>query len=124
MPDYPIAEHAPDLLRSPRGIALKDITLDAVVRGEVTMEDLRITAPALEAQADVAARAGRTQLAENLMRAGELVGVPDDVILGIYNALRPGRSTAAELQRLADILEREYDAHRCALLVREAAGVR
>ncbi|WP_371321800.1 diol dehydratase small subunit [Vibrio parahaemolyticus] len=42
----------------------------------------------------------------------------------MYNALRPGRSTATDLARLADILDREYDAHRCASLVREAAGLR
>jgi propanediol dehydratase small subunit len=122
MPEYPLAEHAADSLRSPRGVALKDITLGAVLRGDVTMDDLRITTVALEAQARIAAEAGRTQLADNLLRAGELVAVPDDVILSIYNALRPGRSTAAELVRLADLLDREYDAHRCAALVREAAG--
>jgi propanediol dehydratase small subunit len=122
LPDYPLAEHAVHSLRSPRGVALKDITLGGVLHGDVTMDDLRITRPALEAQARIAAEAGRVQLADNLLRAGELVAVPDDVILSIYNALRPGRSTAAELARLADLLDREYDAHRCAALVRESAG--
>jgi propanediol dehydratase small subunit len=124
MPEYPLALHAPDWLRSPRGTAIEDITLDAVLRGDITMDDLRITAPALEAQAEIAADAGRTQLAENLLRAAELAAVPDDVILQIYNALRPGRSTPAELERLAEVMEREYDAARCASLIREAAAVR
>jgi propanediol dehydratase small subunit len=124
MPEYPLAQSAPELVRSPRGTGLEDITLDAVLRGEVTMEDLRITATALEAQAAIAGQAGRPQLAENLMRASELVDIPDDVILSTYNALRPGRSTRAELERLANILEREYDARRSADLVREAALVR
>jgi propanediol dehydratase small subunit len=122
MPEYPLAQTAPETLRSPRGIALQDITMNAVLRGEVIMDDLRITTSALEGQASIAAQAGRQQLAENLMRAAELVHVPDDVILTIYNALRPGRSTVQELSRLADTLEREYDAVRCAALVREAAG--
>ena len=86
------------------------------------MDDLRITSTALETQAAIAGQAGRRQLADNLLRGAELVNVPDDVILGIYNALRPGRSTPEDLARLADILEREYDAGRCAALVREAAS--
>ena len=121
MPEYPLAERSAHLVRSPRGLRLEDITLDAVLRGDANMEDLRITSTALESQAAVAGQAGRHQLAENLLRAAELVNVPDDVILQIYNALRPGRSTPEELARLADILEREYDATRCAALVREAA---
>jgi propanediol dehydratase small subunit len=122
MPDYPLAQTASGTLRSPRGVALQDITVDSLLRGGVTMDDLRITKSALESQASIAEQAGRRQLADNLMRAAELVHVPDDVILTIYNALRPGRSTAHELLRLADTLEREYDAARCAALVRESAG--
>jgi propanediol dehydratase small subunit len=122
MPDYPLAQSSPDLLRSPRGRKFNDITLDAVLRGDITMDDLRITREALEAQAAIAREAGRRQLAENLLRAAELVNVPDDVILSVYNSLRPGRATTDELQRLADAMEREYDASRCAALMREAAA--
>ncbi len=122
MPEYPLAQHGAHLLRSPRGLKLEDITLDAVLRGTATMEDLRITSDALESQAAIAEQAGRRQLAENLRRAAELVNVPDGVILEIYNALRPGRSTSEGLARLADTLEREYAATLCAALVREAAS--
>src|SRR5262245_59065347 len=122
MPEYPLAESAPHLVRSPRGRALDEITLDAVLSGDVTMDDLRITAEALDAQAAIARQAGRQQLSDNLLRAAELVNVPDDVILSVYNSLRPGRAGQDELQRLADILEREYDASRCAALIREAAS--
>jgi len=121
MPDYPLAQQSVDRVRSPRGLTLDQITLEAVLRGDVVMEDLRITSDALESQAAIAEQAGRRQLAENLRRAAELVNVPDDVILEIYTKLRPGRSTAEELRRLADTLEREYDATRSATLVREAA---
>jgi propanediol dehydratase small subunit len=124
MPDYPLAQFAPHLLRSPRGRALDEITLDAVLTGDVTMDDLRITAEALQAQAAIAVEAGRRQLSNNLLRAAELVNVPDDVILSVYNSLRPGRSTKEELERLAALLEREYDASRCAALIREAAAAR
>ena len=41
---------------------------------------------------------GRTQLAANLRRAAELASVSEEVVLEIYTALRPRRSTAAELE--------------------------
>jgi propanediol dehydratase small subunit len=124
MPEYPLAQFAPELVRSPRGRALSEITLDAILKGDVTMDDLRITGEALQSQAAIACSAGRPQLSDNLLRAAELVNVPDDVILNVYNSLRPGRSSKDELTRLADVLEREYDAPRCASLVREAAAAR
>jgi propanediol dehydratase small subunit len=99
-----------------------DITLDAVLSGAVAMEDLRVTSEALELQAQVAEAAGRTQLAENLRRAAELVAVPEEKILEIYRALRPGRSDRQSLNALAEELITRYGAARCAALVREAAG--
>lgn len=71
-------------------------------------------------QAQVALAAGRPQLAENLERAAELAVVPDDVLLAVYTALRPRRSTAAELQEWALLLE-GLGAVRTAEFVREAA---
>jgi propanediol dehydratase small subunit len=121
MPEYPLAEKVPARLRTPSGLAFSDITLDAVLAGRVAMEDLRVTAEALELQAQVAAEAGRPQLAENLLRAAELVAVPEDRILEIYNALRPGRADRAALLALAADLETRYRAPRCAALLREAA---
>ena len=64
---------------------------------------------------------GRLQLADNLERAAELTGVPDDRLLEIYTALRPGRSTAAELEEWAQRLE-GWNAPRTAAFVREAAA--
>ena len=90
--------------------------------GTIGMVDLRVTAEALELQAQVAEAANRPQLAENLRRAAELVGVPEDDILEIYRALRPGRADKQALLALADRLVTTYGAHRCAALVREAAG--
>jgi propanediol dehydratase small subunit len=117
MPDYPLAERTPEFVA-----ALKGITLDAVLEGHLSMQDLRVTAEALELQAQVAEAACRPQLAENLRRAAELVHVPEERILEIYNALRPGRASQAELLELADQLERQYQARRCAALIREAAS--
>ena len=63
------------------------------------------------------------QLAANLGRAAELTGVPDEVILEVYTALRPHRSTAEELESWADRLERDFEAVATAAFVREARVV-
>ena len=66
-----------------RGLPFNEITLEAVMQGRITMEDLRVTSEALELQAQIAEAAGRPQLAENLRRAAELVSVPENRILEI-----------------------------------------
>ncbi len=121
--DYPLAVHRPELLRTPTGKALDDITLEAVLAGDVTAEDLRITPETLELQATIADGVGRPQLAQNLRRAGELTRVPDERILEMYNALRPDHSTFEALIAIADELESEYGTTANAALVREAAAV-
>ena len=95
--------------------------LDSVLEGRTTIEDLRISPEALAQQAEIARAANRPQLAENFLRAAELVAVPENEILEIYNALRPGRATREHLIALAARLETRYAAIRCAALVREAA---
>jgi propanediol dehydratase small subunit len=111
----------PERLRTPSGLPFNEITLEAVQQGRITMEDLRVTAEALELQAQTAEAVGRLQLAENLRRAAELVSVPENRILEIYNALRPGRATHDQLLTLAADLETALGAKRCAALIREAA---
>jgi propanediol dehydratase small subunit len=85
-------------------------------------DDFQITPNTLRAQANTAHEAGFTQLAENLRRAAELTAVPNDDLLKMYELLRPGRSTEAELLAVADTLERDYNAAETAALVREAAA--
>jgi len=82
-----------------------------------------ISAETLLHQAAGAEQSGRRQLAEDLRRAAELVPVPDDLILEVYNALRPGRSTAAQLAALARRLREQYAAEQCARWIEEAAAV-
>jgi propanediol dehydratase small subunit len=82
---------------------------------------LQISASTLRAQAALAAQAGYHALAQNLLRAAELTAVPNEELLQMYEILRPGRSTYAELTQMADRLEREYDAPITATFVREAA---
>lgn len=118
--DYPVGERRPDLVISASGRPAEEITVEAVVAGEVTAAELRITPAALERQALVAEASGRPQLGPNFRRAAELTRVPDERLLAMYEALRPDRSTAAELEAIAVELEMEYAAPLTAELVREA----
>jgi propanediol dehydratase small subunit len=120
--DYPLGSRRPDLVRTPSGLGLDELTLDAVRAGEIGPEDLRATPETLRRQSAVALAAGRTQLADNLARAAELASVPSATILEIYTALRPHRSSAEELEAWAERLESELDAPLCAAFVREAAA--
>jgi propanediol dehydratase small subunit len=120
-PEYPLAEKHADSLRAPSGKPFGEISLEAVLDGRVAMADLRVTSQALEWQAQIAEGAGRRQLAENFRRAAEMVAMPEERILQVYEALRPGRSSPEALWALAEELERNYHAARCARLIREAA---
>ena len=108
--------------RALSGRAIDEITLEAAVRGDLSPADLRVHPDVLRHQAEVAEAHGNPQLGENLRRAAELTALPDDEVLSIYEALRPGRSTLAGLEAIASRLE-AGSAPLCATLVREAAEV-
>ncbi len=122
--DYPLAETRADQIRGKRGLALQDITLASVLAGYVTMEDLQITAHALQDQADIAQDAGRATLGLNFQRAAELVDVPQEVIMSTYELLRPGRALSKQslLDRAALFADR-YNAPVIAAYIREAAEI-
>ena len=115
---YPLGA-AGDAVRTPGGLRLDELSLDDP---RVTREELRATPDTLRLQADVAAASGRAALAANLRRAAELATVPQDVVLEIYTALRPRRSTADDLEGWARRLD-ELGAGLTAAFVREAAEV-
>ncbi|KAF1683135.1 diol dehydratase small subunit [Veillonella sp. R32] len=118
--DYPIAKKHPEWIRvGDKG--LDDITLDSVMNGQVSMEDMRISPEILKAQGQIAKAGGRDQIEFNFSRAAEMTKVGDKRLLEMYNALRPYRSSKQELLAMADELEREYGAVICADFVREAA---
>jgi propanediol dehydratase small subunit len=128
MPDttqspYPLGENAQDELQAASERSIADITLDAAAAGDLSSADLQIKAETLQAQARIARQAGYPQLAENLERAAELTVVPNEELLRMYETLRPGRATHAEMMALAERLEQQYHAPQNAALVREAAGV-
>ena len=96
--DYPLAAKRPELLRTPTGKKLSDITLEKVLNGEVTTKDVSIAPETLRMQAEIADGVGRTQLANNWRRAAELI-------------------------LMAEEMETKYNATISAAFVREAAGV-
>src|SRR5919106_4063869 len=106
--DYPLGTQRPELIRTPGGLPLEDLTLDALRSGGLDAREMRATAETLRLQGEVARAAGRPQLAANLERAAELSAIPDDVILEIYTALRPHRSTADELAQWVERLEHDF----------------
>jgi propanediol dehydratase small subunit len=120
--DYPLGQKRPGLVTTPSGLPLDEVTVEAMREGRLRWEDLRATPETLRAQADVAEAAGRAPLADNLVRAAELATIPSETILEIYTALRPHRSTAAELEAWAARLD-DAGAPLTATFVREAAEV-
>lgn len=122
--DYPLSEKRPDLVQGQRAKRLEALTVDALVAGEVTLEDLRITPEALRLQGEIAEAAGRPTLAQNFERAAELAAVPQDVIMRIYELLRPGRAQSKDdLLAAARELRGTHHAPRMAAFLEEAAEV-
>ena len=122
--DYPLAENRPDMVKTARGMPLEDLTLKSVEAGSVTLEDLRITPQALQDQARISELAGRPTLARNFERAAEIVNVPQDFVLKVYELLRPGRAkTKDDLLAAAQTLRETYRAEKMAAFVEEAAEV-
>ena len=123
MSRYPLGVHEADTITSRTGKKLDQITLDEVRKGNVTSDDIKISAETLRRQGEVAADADNPQMAANFERAAELTSVPDDVILMMYNKLRPNRSTKRELAEMAGELLEKYHAPHCAKMVLEAAEI-
>ena len=120
---YPLGEFEKDSIKSKTGKKLNEITIEEIKKGKITANDIKISKETLKKQAQVAENADNLQLAMNFERATELVDVPDDIILSMYNKLRPNRSTKKELLDLADELKNKYSAVNCGKLVLEAVEI-
>lgn len=105
------------------GRKVNELSMDAVLSGELTAKDFGICAETLQSQADKAESAGYRQLGKNLRRAAELTHISNEEVFRIYTALRPGRSTYRQLITLADHLDHDNTAPLTADLVREAAEI-
>lgn len=124
MDKYPLSKNLPhDKIKTNTGKALSDINIENILNGNIKSEDIKISKETLLMQGEIAESCGRPQLNKNFIRASELIDVPDQLILKIYEALRPNRSTKAELLNIAGELESKYRAYNCSKLVREAVEV-
>ena len=122
--DYPISEKRPELVLGARGMSLNELTLETVLSGEVTMEDLRITPEALLYQAEIARSVGRIELARNFERASEMSILPQEIIIEIYELMRPGRAESKEsFLAAAKRLRDTYNAENLAAYLEEAAEI-
>jgi propanediol dehydratase small subunit len=104
------------------GKHVSEVTVEAIRRGDITLDDVRIHPDTLAHQAEVARAHGNPQLAANFLRAAELTSLSDEMVMGFYDALRPGRSTAQDLLNIANTLQAQ-GAERNAELFRQAADV-
>ena len=121
---YPVGEKDPNRVRTRSGHPLRDLTLENLLAGHVAASDFGITAEGLRLQAAIAEQAGRPNLAQNLRRGADLVEIPDEVLLSVYELLRPGRTQSAEeLRAAAHRLRETYAARETASLLEDAALV-
>lgn len=118
--DYPVAKNHPEWIDIGEGRDLSYITMDNVMAGKITMNDLKISPDILKVQGKIAKSGGRDQIELNFSRAAEMTKVSDERLLAMYNALRPYRSSKAELLDIANELD-GLGAPICANFVREAA---
>jgi propanediol dehydratase small subunit len=119
--DYPLYGKHRDMVKTPTGKSLDDITLNSIKNDQIKGDEMRITPEALKMQGEIAASAGRPAIQKNFERAAELTKVPDARLLQMYNALRPYRSSKQDLLDIADELRNKYNAPICAAWFEEAA---
>ncbi len=120
--DFPLSERKPEILFTPTGKAIEEITMENLLAGKITEEDCRISETTLEYQAQISESAGNPQMALNFRRAAELTRFSDEEVLTIYEAIRPYRSTKEELEQIADDLERK-GAHINSHFIKEAIAI-
>lgn len=119
---YPLSKSGIDI-KSKSGKSIDQITIDEVINENITGEDIKISKETLKLQGEIAKQEGRQQLGENFNRASELVDIPDDELLIIYNMLRPNRSTREELLNKAKEIREKYNAVYCSNLIIDAVNV-
>lgn len=121
--DYPFYEKHRSDIKTSTGKSIEVFTIEAVMAGELTAEDCRISAEMLEIHAQIEDSAGNYQIAETLRKSAEMTRIPDDRIMEIYNTLRPRSSTKESLLKIVEELENEYDAPRNAAFIRDAIKI-
>ena len=122
-PRYPLGQNHRDTVTTHSGRPLEDLNLTNVLAGEIDANDVSVDARTLEMQAQFARDAGYEEVAANLARAAEMTRIPNDEILELYEALRPGRSTYYQLLSLSQQIASRFGAEHTSAYIREAADV-
>lgn len=112
-----------DIKRKESQRSVEDLTIESLRLGTLTPQDVTIRKAKLMAQAEFAERKGYGQLARNFRRAAELTNLPNEVLMEVYEKLRPNRSSYGELLAASQELTARYDAQETGAYVREAAEV-
>ena len=101
MSSYPLGQSEADTITSRTGKKLSQITLDEVKKGNVTADDIKISAETLKKQGKVAREADNPTMDANFQRASELVNVPDDASESFHQERTDpdGAGTSSEIQR-------------------------
>lgn len=112
-----------DIKRKESGRSVEDLNIENLRLGTLSPQDVTIRKAQLIAQAEYAERKGYGQLARNFRRAAELTNLPNDVLMEVYEKLRPNRSSYGELLSASQELIARYDAPETGSYVREAAEI-
>lgn len=112
-----------DIKRKESVLGMEELTMDSLRAGKLSPQDVTIRKSQLIAQAEYADQKGYRQLARNFRRAAELTNLPNDVLMAVYEKLRPNRSSYGELLSTSQELTARYDAPETGFYVREAAEV-
>ena len=120
---FPLGTHHRDEIATQSGRPLTDLSLQQVLQGEVSPKDVSIRFETLVQQARFAREAGYDQVADNLSRAAEMTRIPNDELLAIYEALRPGRSTYYQLLSMSQRVASMFEAELTSAYIRQAADV-
>ena len=120
--NFPLSQNE-ERLKSITGKKVSELTFENAIKGRIDYNDFKISSETLEMQAVIAEGNGRIQLAKNLKRAAELVNLPNELILEIYNLLRPNSSNKNRLLEIAKVLEEKYKANENAKFIREAVKI-
>ena len=121
--DYPLGKKRSELIFTPGGMNIQDITFENIERGIIKPDDCRTSRESLVYQAQLAEQQGNKSIADNFYRASEMVDIESSKIINIYNSIRPYRSTEAELKDIISDLRNTYNADRTAEFIEEALAV-
>ena len=123
MNKYPLMENTKEDILTYSGKGLESITFESIAEGKTIADDCRISRSSLLAQAEIAEQSGNKHLAENFIRAAEMVDLPNERIIEIYNMLRPYRSTEQELESIIQELRDDYHAVKTADFIGNAKNI-